>query len=369
MMRRCLFNVQRSVARGFHSSTSKYAIYNNVCETVGNTPIIKLNSIPPKHVNMYVKAEYFNPLGSVKDRLSLGIIEDAEKTGQLKPGQTICEATSGNTGIGLAMVCASKGYPLVITMADSFSIERRKIMRALGAKVVLTPAALKGTGMVEKARELAKKNGWFQTGQFENEANPAYHAQTTGPEILSDFAGKRLDYWVTGYGTGGTMAGAGKMIKQARSDTKIILCEPTDAQLVSSGLKQVRRADGTPKKSHPAFSPHPIQGWTPDFIPDITERNLHVADSMMEVEPDKSIEMALRLASEEGIFSGISGGATVLGAVKVAEKAPEGSTILAMIADTGERYMSTLLFSSIESDMNEEEKALSTSTPYGQYDS
>jgi len=368
-MQRCLLSFKSLVSgRGFHSSAPTYAIYNNVCETIGKTPVIKLNSIAPKGRDMFVKCEFFNPLGSVKDRLAIGIIEDAERRGVLKPGQTVCEATSGNTGIGLAMVCAAKGYPLVITMAESFSIERRKIMRALGAKVVLTPAPLKGTGMVEKARELAEQHGWFQSCQFENEANPNYHAQTTGPEILSDFAGKRLDFWVTGYGTGGTMAGAGKVIKQARPDVKIILCEPEGAALITSGKKQERRNDGSPKSSHPAFNPHPVQGWTPDFIPDITERGLHTADDMLLVNPDDAIAMSLRLASEEGLFTGISGGATVMAALQTAENAPEGSSILAMLPDTGERYLSTPLFASIEADMNEEEAEVSKSTPFGQFE-
>jgi len=352
--------------RWFHSSSSKHhGIYNNICETIGRTPVVKLNRVAPKGIDMYVKCEFFNPLGSVKDRLSIGIIEHAEKTGALKPGQTVCEATSGNTGIGLAMVCAAKGYPLVITMAESFSLERRKIMRAMGAKVILTPAALKGTGMVNKARELAKEHGWFLTSQFENEANPRYHAQTTGPEILADFAGKNLDFWVTGYGTGGTMAGAGKIIKQARPDCKIILCEPEEAPLITSGQKQARRADGSPSETHPSFNPHMIQGWTPDFIPDITERNYYVADDIILVPPAEGVKMALRLASEEGIFTGISGGSTVVGAIQVAEHVKKGSGILAMLPDTGERYLTTPLFANIETEMNEEETKISQSTPYG----
>lgn len=366
-MQRCLTPLKSLTSRGFHSSAPVYRIYNNVCETIGRTPIIKLNSVAPKGIDMYVKCEYFNPLGSVKDRLAIGIIEHAEKTGALKPGMTVCEATSGNTGIGLAMVCAAKGYNCVITMAESFSIERRKIMRALGAKVVLTPAPLKGTGMVEKARELAETHGYFQSAQFENEANPAYHAQTTGPEILSDFVGRPLDFWVTGYGTGGTMAGAGKVIKQARPDVKIILAEPTDAALITSGKKQERRADGSPKSSHPAFNPHPVQGWTPDFIPDITERGLHIADDMILVKPADGIKMSLRLASEEGLFTGISGGSTVQAAVQVAENAKKGTSILAMLPDTGERYMSTPLFADVAADMNEEEQKLSESTPFAQF--
>jgi len=314
---------------------------------------------------IYAKCEYFNPLSSVKDRLAYAIIEHGERTGALKPGQTVVEATSGNTGIALAMVCAQKGYPLVITMAESFSIERRKIMRAMGARVVLTPAAEKGSGMVKKARELAEEHGYFLARQFENEANPAYHANSTGPEILSDFAGKKLDYWVSGYGTGGTFQGAGKVLKTARPDIKIILSEPENAALLTSGVSQERTDTGSPASTHPAFTPHPIQGWTPDFIPKVTEdgMNMELCDQILTVTGDESIATAQRLAKEEGIFTGISGGASMATALKVAEDAPAGSTIVTMLADTAERYMSTPLFASISADMNDEENALSSSTP------
>lgn len=301
-------------------------IYNSILDTIGNTPIVRLNHIAPKHVDIYVKIEAFNPMASVKDRLAIAVIEDAEKRGVLKPGQTVVEATSGNTGIALAMVCAAKGYPFVATMVETFSVERRKIMRALGAKVILTPAAEKGTGMVKKAEELAEKHGWFLARQFENPANPAYHRNTTGPEILSDFAGKRLDYWVSGWGTGGTLTGAGEMIKLARPDTKIIATEPANASLLAGN----------------DWQPHKIQGWTPDFIPDVLNRDVY--DELYPVTDEESKSWALRLASEEGIFCGLSCGGTVAAAMKVAEKAAPGSVILAMLPDTGERYLSTYLF-------------------------
>lgn len=301
-------------------------IYNSILDTIGNTPIVRLNHIAPKHVDIYVKIEAFNPMASVKDRLAIAVIEDAEKRGVLKPGQTVVEATSGNTGIALAMVCAAKGYPFVATMVETFSVERRKIMRALGAKVILTPAAEKGTGMVKKAEELAEKHGWFLARQFENPANPAYHRSTTGPEILSDFAGKRLDYWVSGWGTGGTLTGAGEMIKLARPDTKIIATEPANASLLAGN----------------DWQPHKIQGWTPDFIPDVLNRDVY--DELYPVTDEESKSWALRLASEEGIFCGLSCGGTVAAAMKVAEKAAPGSVILAMLPDTGERYLSTYLF-------------------------
>src|SRR5436305_4706937 len=245
--------------------------FANILETVGHTPVVKINKLAPPNVNLYVKVEAFNPLGSVKDRLALGIIEDAERTGKLKPGQTVIEATSGNTGIGLAMVCAAKGYPLVVTMAEPFSIERRRLMRFLGAKVIVTPAAGRAVGMVNKAIELAKAHGWFLTRQFENEANPDFHSRTTAREILDDFAGERLDYWGTGYGTGGTLKGVGRVLAKERPETKIIVCEPTDAQLLGSGTPQSRNPDGTPAAPHPTFKPHPMQGWTPDFIPKLTD--------------------------------------------------------------------------------------------------
>ncbi len=301
-------------------------IYNSILDTIGNTPVVRLNNIAPKHVNFFVKVESFNPMGSVKDRLAHSVILDAEKRGLLKPGQTVVEATSGNTGIALAMVCAAKGYPFVATMVETFSIERRKIMRALGAKVVLTPAAEKGTGMVNKAKQLAEENGWFLASQFTNPANPEYHRNTTGPEILSDFAGKPLDYWVTGWGTGGTMTGAGEMIKLARPDTKIIATEPAAASLLNGK----------------DWAPHKIQGWTPDFIPDVLNKD--VCDEILPVTDEEAKEWALRIAKEEGIFVGLSCGGTLAAAMKVAEQAEEGATILAMLPDTGERYLSTYLF-------------------------
>jgi cysteine synthase A len=304
-------------------------IYDSILHTIGRTPIVRINKLAPKHVTMYVKVEFFNPGGSVKDRLAIGIIEDAERRGLLKPGQTVVEATSGNTGIALAMVCAAKGYPFVAVMVETFSIERRKIMRALGAKVILTPAAERGSGMVRKAKELAEKNGWFLARQFENEANPAYHRQTTGPEILLDFAGRRLDYFVAGWGTGGTMTGAGQVLKKARPDLKIVTTEPASARLLAGG----------------EFKPHKIQGWTPDFVPAVLDRTIF--DDNVPVTDEESVATARALAQQEGIFVGISSGGTFAAALKVAEKAPEGSVILAMLPDTAERYLSTVLFEGI----------------------
>jgi cysteine synthase A len=314
-------------------------IYDDILGTIGNTPVIRINRLAPPHVTMYVKCEAFNPLSSVKDRLAIGIIEDAERRGTLKPGQTVVEATSGNTGIALAMVCAVKGYPFVALMSDSFSIERRKLMRILGAKVILTPAADRATGMVKKTEELAKKHGWFVARQFENPANPEYHRNTTGPEILRDFAAKRLDYWVTGYGTGGTLTGAGEMLKKARPDTKIIVTEPEGAALL----------DG--KEWHP----HKIQGWTPDFIPQVLDRDVY--DEVVTVTDLEARDAARDLATKEGIFCGISSGGTFAGALKVAEKAPKGSVILAMLPDTGERYFTTILFEGINEGTDEEPAA------------
>jgi len=356
-------------ARPLTTSAARRAVFGDVCEAIGNTPVIRVNRLAPAGVNLYVKCEYFNPCSSVKDRLAKAIIEDAERRGALKPGGTVVEATSGNTGIALAMVCAQRGYNFVSTMAASFSVERRKVMRMLGAKVIVTPAPLGGTGMVLKAQELAEKHGWYYARQFENEANPAYHAQTTGPEILTDFAGKRLDYWVTGYGTGGTFQGAGKVLKAARPDMKIILSEPKAAPLITSGEKQERTevlgVYGAPAKGHPAWTPHPIQGWTPNFIPKITEDglNLKLSDEVVLVDGKEAVDTAIQLARKEGIFCGISGGATVATALQVCHKAPQGSTVLAMIPDTAERYLSTPLFADIDADMNEAEKELSKSTP------
>ncbi len=300
-------------------------IYNSILDTIGRTPVVKINRLAPTGVTLYVKCEFFNPASSVKDRLALAIIEDAEKSGALKPGQTVVEATSGNTGIALAMVCAAKGYPFVSLMVETFSVERRKIMRMLGAKVILTPAAERGTGMVRKAEELATKHGWFLARQFENQANPAYHRNTTGPEILSDFASKRLDAFVSGWGTGGTVTGAGEIIKLARPDTKIVLAEPENAALVSGK----------------AFAPHKIQGWTPDFVPKVL--NTKIADRIVPVSDADAIATARLLATQEGIFCGISSGATFAAALTVAREAAPGSVILAMLPDTGERYLSTAL--------------------------
>ena len=311
-------------------------IYNNILETIGDTPIVRLNRMGPDHVDMYVKVESFNPMASVKDRLAFAIVNDAEQKGTLKPGQTVVEATSGNTGIALAMVCAAKGYPFVAVMADSFSVERRQVMRGLGAKVILTPAAERGTGMVKKTEELAAEHGWFLARQFENPANPAYHRNTTGPEILADFAGRRLDYWVTGYGTGGTMTGAGEMLKAARPDIRIVATEPENASLLAGD----------------EWQPHKIQGWTPDFIPDVLSRDVY--DELRSVSDDRAIEVSRELAAKEGIFTGISSGATLATALDVAGEAPEGSVLLAMLPDTGERYLSTPLFEGIETGSDDE---------------
>jgi len=305
-------------------------IYDSILGTIGSTPVVRLNCIGPKHTTIYVKIESFNPMASVKDRLAFAIIDDAEKRGLLKPGQTVIEATSGNTGIALAMVCAARGYPFVATMVETFSIERRRVMKALGAKVILTPAAERGTGMVRRAEELAKQHGWFLARQFENEANPAYHRNTTGPEILRDFAGRRLDYWVSGWGTGGTLTGAGEMLKLARPEVKIIATEPEGASLL--GGKE--------------WKPHKIQGWTPDFLPAVLNRE--VFDELVTVTDDESRDWARALATQEGILVGLSAGGTLAAAVKVAERAEPGTVLLAMLPDTGERYLSTFLFEGID---------------------
>ncbi|WP_353475132.1 pyridoxal-phosphate dependent enzyme [Salipiger sp. H15] len=343
-------------------------LYDSIVDTVGDTPAVRINHLAPEGVEIYVKAEFFNPAASVKDRLAMSIIETAEKNGTLKPGQTVVEATSGNTGIGLAMVCAARGYPLVVTMADSFSIERRKLVRMLGAKVVLTPRAEKGFGMYRKAVELAEANGWFLARQFETEANAAVHEATTGREIVNDFAGKRLDYFVTGYGTGGTVTGVARVLRRERPETKIVLSEPMNAQLVGSGIAQARGPDGSPAESHSAFEPHPIQGWTPDFIPAVLQEGLDAGayDELIPVAGPDGIAWAKKLAQKEGILTGVSGGSTFAVAMKVAESAAPGTVILAMLPDTGERYMTTPLFEGIVEDMDEEEKALSRSTPSSQ---
>ena len=343
-------------------------IYNNILETIGNTPVVRINKLAPKHVNLYVKCEYLNPLSSIKDRLGLAIIEDAERRGVLQPNQTVIEATSGNTGIGLAMVCAQKGYPFVATMCDCYSVERRKIMRALGAKVVLTPAKDGGIGMVKKAEELATTHKWYYARQFENAANAEHHEQTTGPEILSAFKGKKLDYWVTGYGTGGTFTGVGRALKRARPDLKVILSEPKKAPLIASGIPQSRDANGAPKKGHPSFSTHSIQGWTPNFISKVAQDgvDMGIADQIIHVEGDEAMKCAMDLAQREGIFTGTSGGATVATALKLCEDVPEGTSILAMLPDTMERYMTTPLFERVAAEMNEEEVSISKSTPHYQ---
>lgn len=352
-------------AQGIRTTAGRGQLYDSILETVGNTPVVRINNLAPAGVRMYVKAEFFNPAASVKDRLALGIIEAAERSGRLKPGQTVVEATSGNTGIGLAMVCAQKGYPLVVTMADSFSVERRRLMRFLGAKVVLTPRAQKGTGMYMKAVELAEKHGWFLARQFETEANADIHEATTAREILADFAGDRLDYFVTGYGTGGTVTGVSRVLRRERPDTRIILSEPANAQLVGSGTPQERGAGGAPAKSHPAFEPHPIQGWTPDFIPAVLQETIDNRgyDQLVPVTGPTGIQWAQRLARREGIMTGVSGGATFAVAMGIAETAAPGTVILAMLPDTSERYLTTPLFETIPEDMDEEERELSRSTP------
>ncbi len=312
------------------------ALYDNILDTIGRTPIVKLHRVAPKHVTLYAKVESFNPGGSVKDRLALAIVLDAERKGLLTPGQTIVEATSGNTGVALAMVAAARGYKFVAVMTETFSVERRKLMRAYGAKVILTPAAERGSGMVRRAKELAEQHGWFLASQFENEANPAYHRSTTGPEILQDFAGKRLDYFVSGWGTGGTITGAGEVLKLARPDIKIISTEPAGAALLSGQ----------------EWKPHKIQGWTPDFLPGVLNRT--IADEIILIDDVAARDTARRLAAEEGIFVGISAGATAAAAIKAAESAPEGSVLLTMLPDTGERYLTTFLFEGVNEGSDDE---------------
>lgn len=340
-------------------------LYDSVIDTIGNTPCIRINNLAPDHVRIYAKAEFFNPAASVKDRLAISIIEEAERSGELKPGQTVVEATSGNTGIGLAMVCAAKGYPLVVTMADSFSVERRQMMRFLGAKVVLTPRAEKGFGMYQKAVELAEANGWFLAHQFETDANAKIHENTTGNEILADFDGDRLDYFVTGYGTGGTLTGVARALRKARPETKIILSEPANAQLLGSGEGQKRNDDGSPAESHSAFEPHPVQGWTPDFIPLVLQEAIDnkLYDELIPIAGPDGMEWSRKLAQQEGILTGVSGGTTFGVAMQIAEKAEPGSVILCMLPDTAERYLSSPLFEPIEVEMSQEEIDLSKSTP------
>ncbi|MCR9127870.1 MAG: pyridoxal-phosphate dependent enzyme [Rhodobacteraceae bacterium] len=347
------------------TTSGRGQLYDNILDTMGNTPCVRLNSLAPEGRTVYVKAEYFNPLSSIKDRLAISIIEEAERSGALRPGQTVVEATSGNTGIGLAMVCAAKGYPLVVTMADSFSIERRRLMRFLGARVVLTPRAEKGMGMYNKARELAEKNGWFLARQFETAANAKIHENTTAREILGDFDGQRLDYWITGYGTGGTVTGVGRALRAQRPEIKIMLSEPDTAQLLGSGTTQDRSADNGPAVSHPAWSPHLLQGWTPDFIPFVLQEAVDTSgyDALVPVSGEESVAWSRKLARHEGIFTGISGGGTLAATMKVAETAPEGSVLLCMLPDTGERYLSSPLFEGIPEDMTEEEAEISRSTP------
>jgi len=340
-------------------------LYDSIVETVGGTPVVRINRLAPAHVNLYAKIEAFNPLGSVKDRLALGVIEAAEASGALKPGQTVIEATSGNTGIGLAMVCAAKGYPLVVTMPESFSVERRRLMRFLGAKVLLTPREWGAIGMVEKTLELAKAHGWFYTRQFENEANPDMHSRTTAREILDDFADRQLDYWVTGYGTGGTLKGVARVLREKSPNTKVVVCEPADAALLTSGEPQARAADGSPTAHHPAWRPHPLQGWTPDFIPKLTGDavDAHLFDQVLAIAGPDALACSRKLAAKEGIFVGITAGATFAGALEVAEQAPAGANILCMLPDTGERYLSTPLFAEVKDEMTDEEVAILKSSP------
>ncbi len=345
--------------------------FDNILAMIGNTPLVRINKLAPDHVNLYVKLEAFNPAGSVKDRLALGVIEEAEASGDLKPGQTVVEATSGNTGIGLAMVCAQKDYPLVIVMAEPFSVERRKLMRFLGAKVVVTPAHLKGSGMLAKAKELADAHGWFLTRQFDNEANARMHEKTTAVEILRDFKDERLDYWVTGFGTGGTLNGVAKVLKEKRPETRIVCCEPDNAQLLASGTAQPEAPETGMAPSHPAFQAHPMQGWTPDFISHLVAQAVkrqHI-DQLLPVSGEDAIRNARLLAQKEGIFTGITAGATFTAALKIAEQAAPGSTIVCMLPDTGERYLTTPLFEGIDAEMNDEEIKIAESTPNYRFDS
>ena len=346
------------------------AKYKNILEAIGNTPAVRLNRLAPEHVDLYVKIEAFNPMGSVKDRLALGVIEDAERRGVLKPGQTVVEATSGNTGIGLAMVCAQKGYPLVVTMAENFSVERRKMMRFLGAQVVLTPASEKGSGMLAKAVELADTHGWFLCRQFENQANADIHSATTAREILAAFPDESLDAFVTGFGTGGTLKGVARVLKKESPNTRVVVCEPDNAPVLGSGTPQARADDGTPLGSHPSFRPHLMQGWSPDFIARLTEEAVadDLVDEVLPVSGDQALELSQALARQEGIFAGISGGATLAGALQICQTLPQGSQVLCMLPDTGERYLSTTLFEDIPEEMCPEEHEISRSTPGFRFD-
>ena len=346
------------------------AIHSSVLQTIGNTPVIRINNLAPDDVEVFVKLEAANPGGSVKDRLALAIIEAAERDGSLKPGQTVVEATSGNTGIGLALVCAQKGYPLVVTMAESFSVERRKLMRFLGAKVVLTPASDKGTGMVKKARELAETHGWFLARQFENPSNADVHANTTAREILHDFGNDKLDFFVSGFGTGGTMTGVSRTLRKLSPKTKIVAVEPENARLLQDADSQAYNADGSAASAHPAWRPHPMQGWTPDFVPHVVLEALgeNRIDTFLPIGGAASMAAARDLARKEGIFVGTSAGATFAAALKIAKTAPKGSKILAMLPDTGERYLSTPLFDGIVEEMSDEETAISRSTDSIRFD-
>jgi cysteine synthase A len=343
--------------------------FENILDTIGNTPLVKLQRLAPEGVNLYVKVESFNPMGSVKDRMARAVIEAAERSGDLHPGQTVVEATSGNTGIGLAMVCASKGYPLVVTMAENFSVERRKLLRFLGARVVLTPAAEKGTGMLNKARELADTHGYYLCRQFDNEANAAVHTETTAREILEDFQGEKLDCWVSGFGTGGTLKGVARGLKAVDTDIQVIAVEPDNAPVVGSGIRQPRDVDGQPSASHPCFRPHLMQGWSPDFVSRLTEEAMDagLVDEVVGVAGKEALVLSRQLATREGIFAGISAGATLAGALQVARRSPPGTNIVCMLPDTGERYLSTPLFEDIGADMNAAEIELSRSTPGYQF--
>jgi cysteine synthase A len=351
------------------STAGRGKLFQSILDTVGDTPAIRINNLAPDDVTIYVKAEFFNPASSVKDRLALNIIEEAERTGALSPGQTIVEASSGNTGIGLAMVCAQKGYPLVVVMPESFSVERRKLMRMLGAKVLLTPRGEKAYGAYRKAVELAAANGWFLARQFETKANADIHESTTGREIVNDFAGSRLDWFVTGYGTGGTLVGVARVLRRERPDTRIALSEPATAQMIGSGIEQRRTQDGCPLVSHTAWEPHSIEGWAPDFIPLVLQEGIdsRLYDEVVPISGAEGVEWARALAQNEGILTGISGGSTFAAARRIGEESPAGSVILCMLPDTGERYLSSALFETIEEEMSDEEQALSRSTPSGQF--